>query len=185
MAPKTLSIVVVLLILICLVSAYFLYSSFWPGYTQAKQNLASTQEKNATLKEALAGMQVFLQDFKQQGKNAALINLALPKGDSDAPNLLNSLSNTAQESGVILSNFQINEGQNGAGAKTNAIQTEDLTMSATANNYASFKDFLQRLEQHLRLVDINHIILSSVGDASTAASPGLQYQVQMRTYYQE
>ena len=181
-SAKTYSLIAVILIGAFLLAGYFVIYTFLPSYNLANAKYESSQQENARLKTAVNSVQTFLSDFESQQKNVAKVNRALPTGSPDTANFVSNLSQLSQQSAVILSNFQpqaqnLETGNSGS----NTIQSLNADFSASSS-YPAFQDFLLRLEQNLRLLDVYHISLVGPTDGLGTA---LQYQVKMRTYYQE
>lgn len=177
---KTLSLIAIVLLLACGISGYLLYGRFWSGYNDAQANKALSQQRNQQLKRTLNSVHTFVSNFDKQKVNAKLSNLALPANDSDMANFINNLSQLAEASGMTLANMQITQPpvdtRNALDYKIN-VQMITLALSGT---YPGFQDFMKRVETNLRLIDIYHLIVGGQDDSEI-----LQYQIQLRTYYQK
>jgi Tfp pilus assembly protein PilO len=169
----------VILTIACLVGGYFLYTNLYPKYTQASIQLSQAQTEHDRLSKALATTQEFIQAYRDQAKNATTANLALPNDGPDMANFINSLSELAGQSGVTLTGFQIVEGQQAV--PENTINPVDITFNASGS-YLSLKDFIFRIQSNLRLTDIYHVTVSSQNSGNI---PILQYQIKLKTYYQQ
>jgi len=181
---KNYSLIAVTMILLCLVTGYFLVNTYYPNLQQANDAKLRSEQTNADLKQALASEKTFLKTFESQQKNVELANLILPTGSTDMANFVNNLSNLAQASGVSLANFAVNDSQNSDKTPAvNAIQAQDLGFSASGT-YLSLKNFLTSLENTSRLMDISKIVLASQ-DKTNTNNPNLQYQVKLHTYFQQ
>ena len=181
-SPKTYSLLVVLLLFVCIFAVYTAATNYWPAYTLAKARLVNAQAENDRAKKALESSVAFLADFQDQEANAALLNLALPKRNSDMANFVSSLSGLAGQSGMTLTNFAINTGAE-INSNENAIKSEDLSVTVSGM-YLAFKDLMLRLEEHLRVIDVYHVTLSAGGTTGVGALP-LTYSLKLRTYYQQ
>ncbi len=178
-AIPTKSLFNVILTIACLVGGYFLYANLYPKYTQASIQLSQAQAEHDRLSNALSTTQDFIQAYHEQAKNAATANLALPDNGPDMANFINNLSDLATQGGVTLNSFQIVESQQSTALNT--ITPVDITFNASGS-YLSLKDFIFRMQSSLRLIDIYHITVSSQNSGSI---PVLQYQIKLKTYYQQ
>jgi len=169
-----------ILVIACLGVGYFVTSPQWTKYSLGKDKLVGAQNDNQHYKQALASMQNFLDKYKNYASQVPTVNLALPAKSFDLPNFASSMSNLAKASGVVLSNFSIQDAISPTQKNPveNSIQTVLVSLSAVGT-YPSFKDFILRLEQHLRIVDIGHV---SIRGDSTGQ---VQYQINLQTYYQK
>lgn len=172
-----------MLLLACLGVGYFFTAGQWTAYNQAKADVAQKQNQQRELNEALASIQSFTAAYKARLSDASMVNLALPSKSGDLPNLLSSIEEMAKAAGVSLSNFQITDSGTvtGAGQKPaleNSIQTQKVDMVASGS-YASFVNFMMRLQNNLRLMDVDHVTVRADENGQ------LQYNIQLRTYYQK
>lgn len=172
--------VIVFLIMACFGLGYFVAYPQYTKYSAAKAQLAILQADNEKLNQDLAAIQSFSDSFKSHQQESATASLALPAKSSDLGNLLASLGDLAKSSGVALSNVNITDTANTASSAVsdNSIQVVPIALSASGS-YPAFKDFMIRLQTHLRLVDVGHVSLK--GDEAGQ----VQYQVNIKTYYQK
>jgi Tfp pilus assembly protein PilO len=172
-----------LLLVVILGVGYFFTAGQWSAYKQAKADVAQKQEQQRALNEALSSIQSFNAAYKARLADADMVNLALPAKSGDLPNLLSSVEEMAKAAGVALSNFQITDSGTATGAGTkpaleNSIQTQKIDMVASGS-YASFVNFMMRLQNNLRLMDVENVT------AKADENGQLQYDVQLKTYYQK
>ncbi len=172
-----------ILIIALLWAAYFVTVPQWHKYQDSKQAQLTAESDNGNLKLALSSLQGFIDSYHQQTKNVSTVNASLPAKSEDMANFTASIGGLAQASGVVLSDFSI-EGDSNVLSRfkktplENSIQPVAITFTASGS-YPSFKDFILRLENHQRLVDINHITLRQDENGQ------IQYQVSLKTYYQK
>lgn len=169
-----------LLLVACLGVGYFFTNQQWIAYNQAKTEVSQKQAQQQQLNDALASVQAFISSYKSRLSDASMVNLALPAKSSDLPNLLSSVEEMAKASGVVLSNFQISDPATATGkpAAENSIQTQTINLAASGS-YASFVNFMTRLQSNLRLMDLEQVTVSS------DESGQLQYNINLKTYYQK
>ncbi len=182
-APKNYSIAALILVLACIIGGYVVFTNYWKEYNASKNSLAEAKANNARLISSLNSVESFLEAYDEQQENVPMVNLALPSKQVDMANFISSIATVAQSSSVVLSGVQITDPTNNRPVpieNTIAPQTISLSVSGT---YLAFKDFLLRVEQHLRIIDVKHVTL---GGGSTGQGPQvLQYQLQLQTYYQQ
>lgn len=170
--------IALILIIACFAVGYFFTTPQWSNYTLGKTELATVQASNQDLTTALASVQSFLDEYQTRQKDAAKASLALPLKSSDMANFAATMGDLARSANVLLSNISIQEPPTSSKTGNNAIQVVPLTLTASGS-YASFKDFMIRLEDHLRIVDVGHISLKA-DDAGL-----INYQINLQTYYQK
>jgi Tfp pilus assembly protein PilO len=181
-SAKSYSLVAAFLVLACLVTIYVIFSKYWNEYTLAKAQYTNTQFENDRLKKALHDSESYLETYENEAGNIEKLSMALPEEDSDMANFISSLSQLATQSSVSLNSFSVATVTSTVPAE-NAIGVEEITFNVSGS-YPAFKDFLNKLQQHLRIVDIYHVTLSSAGSEGVG-TPVLQYAVKLRTYYQK
>jgi Tfp pilus assembly protein PilO len=169
------------LIIICSATAFYLYSSIWPEYNDAKAQKSQQQSENARLNEALASIQSFIEDYEEVSNDAKGADLFLPHNHPDLANFINNLSELAQASGVTLAGFQIGE-REPQRAIENSIQVVEISFNSSGS-YLSLRDFISRLQTNLRLIDIQTISISTAQEGE--GTPILEFQVKLKIYYQQ
>lgn len=150
----------------------------WAAYSQASTMLQEEEAKNAQLEQTLNSINAFLDAYDKQEPNIETVNLALPVKSLKEADFVSSLGQLAQASGIVLSNLQMTASSSVEKiAPANTINAQKISFTATGS-YASFNDFVLRLESHLRLMDIHHVSVKQ------DESGQLDYQVDLTTYYQ-
>ncbi len=169
-----------LLLVACLGVGYFFTNQQWAAYTSAKAQVAEKQAQQQELNDAIAKVQAFVSAYKSRLSDVPTVNLALPGKQPDLPNLLSSIEEMAKASGVTLSNFQVTDPLVTASkpALENQIQTQKIDLVASGS-YASFVNFITRLQSNLRLMDLDHVTVRADENGQT------QYNINLRTYYQK
>lgn len=176
---KSSTIIGGVLLLMCFAAAYFLTKPQWDNYSVLHAQVVQAKSEQAKLQQDLSALQNFLNDYQSHSKDVSTANLALPVKDADTADFVGALGDLAKAAGVALEDFQMTEKSViGKPSPDNTIQALEINLTA-AGSYPSFKDFMMRLENHLRLVDIEHISVKA-DDAGQ-----IEYQVTMRTYYQK
>ncbi len=168
------------LLLVCLGVGYFFTLPQWENYSGSRALLAQKQEEGKTISEGINSVDGFVKNYSDQKADQPTVNLAMPAKTSDAPNLLQNISDLARLSGMNLMNLQIDESSSTTGKITidNTLQTQKITMMASGT-YPSFRDFVFRLQNNLRLIDIDHIT------AKADENLLIIYQINLRAYYQK
>lgn len=177
---KSLTSTAAILVVACLAVGYFATRPAWSNYQDAQAKMSALSDTNQKLNDSLNSLESFLNSFHANSGQVSGMNLALPVKSADLTNFIASLGDMAQTSGVVLSNFSVDE-NNAAQTKPTALNAvQPVTVNLTASgNYSSFRDFMVRLENNLRLLDINHITLKADQDGL------LEYQISFKTYYQK
>jgi Tfp pilus assembly protein PilO len=103
------------------------------------------------------------------------VDKALPRTAS-VPDMLVQLGAAAAANNIMLSNI-VFEGTNKAGAKGTAVQPINVTMAVAANDYQSFKNFMQDLEKSVRLYDVQNINFNMSPEGK------VNFNLQMKTYF--
>lgn len=176
---QTKIIVGVILILACFGVGFFFTLDQWTSYSLAKSALEQKQAEQQQLKEALSLAENFVAEFNSKAKDAEVANLALPAKDSDLSNLIANLGDMAKASGLALSDFGVEQVvPAGNPVVENGIQTQKINLTASGN-YASFKDFVLRLQNNIRIMDVDQVT------AKADESGQVEYQMVIRAYYQK
>jgi len=168
----------ILLLIACLGVGYFFTLSTYNNYQTEKQLLHQSQQRNGTLEQGKNRLEQFLGSYEERKADKSILDRALPVGNADIPNILAGIGDLAASSGVSLTTFQIDEPVTTEGVPPNTIQTVIVNLGGGAT-YASFEDFIVRLEQHLRIMDIQRINLVSQEGGI------MQYQLSLKTYFQK
>ena len=176
---KSTTIVGVVLLLMCFGAAYFLTKPQWDKFSLVRAQVVQAKADQTRLKQDLSALQSFLDNYKSHTKDVNTANLALPVKDPDAADLVSGLGDLAKASGVALEDFQMTEkAVIGKPSPDNTIQAMQINLTA-AGTYPSFRDFMLRIENHLRLVDVMHVSVKA--DEANQ----LEYQMLLQTYYQK
>ena len=180
MSFRSKALVITLLVVACFAVAYFLTIPKWDAYKVAQNQLATLQNQNKVLTDSLATVQSFVDTFNQHQQDVTTLNLALPAKSTDSANFTNSLNQISQSSGIALGALQISEPVVSVDnpPAPNSIQVEVIHFSGSGS-YASFRDFLSRLENNLRLIDVNKISFKA-DDLGQ-----VEFDVDGQTYFQK
>ncbi len=176
------SLVSIGLAIICLAVGYYTYSTLLPEYNSAKALKAQAESENQRLTKALDSIQQFLVDYERVSKNAQNIDLLLPTDNSDLANFINNLSSLAQASNVTLAGLQLSN-DIPEKAPENSIQPVEIGFTSSGS-YLAVKDFISKLQNNLRLMDIQSIVLNSPSQPGPGTSI-LEFQIKLKTYYQQ
>lgn len=173
-------IIVGLFLFLGLVGVGYLFTAEqWSAYQSSKSQLSQKQAEEQQLKDALSQAENFVKEYESKGSDISLVNLALPPKDSDLSNLVATLGDLAKASGLALSNFRVDEVVPLSGEiRENSIITQMIRLDASGT-YASFKDFLLRLQSSARIMDVDQI------GAKADESGQVEYQITLRSYYQK
>ncbi|HYE22796.1 MAG TPA: type 4a pilus biogenesis protein PilO [Verrucomicrobiae bacterium] len=166
----------ILLLIITIIGGYFFTYPQWTTLGVNRTALAEVQRQNELLKQSEADLQNFVRQHKSMSESSGQANKVLPADSIEIHNVLANLDQFAAASGVNLSNTSFTQDE--TRGTDNAIVFTDISLSFTGS-YASFRAFIQQLENSLRIIDVNHINVS-VGEGNN-----LQFQLSARVYYQK
>jgi Tfp pilus assembly protein PilO len=173
---KTQSIVLTILVIASLIVGYFVTVPFWKKLSTAQAELSRAQVEQESLQTAHSDMENFLGKFNSLSDKAEVAEKALPS-DPQPAILLASVEQLANSAGLALSSVNVLESVRG-NESTNAVISYDIQM-AGSGSYFSVRDFLNRLELHLRIIDLQSFNLK-VDESNT-----ILFEMQLRTYYQK
>ncbi|OGE74066.1 MAG: hypothetical protein A3I07_01295 [Candidatus Doudnabacteria bacterium RIFCSPLOWO2_02_FULL_42_9] len=184
MSIQSKSLYAIILTLACLASGYYLYNTVWPNYSSQQMALNLAQTENQQLQDTLDSTKDFIEKYNQQASNPSNIDQFLPAKEPDVPNLLANIESLAGQSAIVLSEIQIVDSATKISA-VNAVQPVGISFSASGT-YPQLKDFITKIQLHLRLMDVTNITLAAnnLGDQSNS-TPILIYQIKLNTYYQK
>lgn len=175
---KTQSVVLSILIVASLIVGYFITVPFWRKLSTARGELVRAQLDQKNFLAAQADLENFLQKFTTLSDKAEIAAKALPS-EPQAAVLLASIEQLANGSGLALASVNvIDSAQAAYEPAANSVIAYDVQISGSGS-YFSFKDFLNRLERHLRITDLQSLNFK-VDEANN-----LGFELQIRTYYQK
>lgn len=190
-------VLVPLLILVVGIVGYFVV---WPKYleTQAARADLTAKTADVTVREAsLTGVNDLIASFQKNQADLAPVDGAIP----DAPRIPELLANfdyLSAQSGLFLASVQLTpELTGGPAAAAQAIsQSQALPdIAKTTKNlgiiqanvslkgdYPGMKKFLSVLEQNLRIMDIQGLVVVDSGDSTKKLK---EFTFTIQTYYQK
>lgn len=174
------------LLILAGIIGYFLLLPEFKIISSARAVLAEKRTTADSRMASFGGVKNLVADFADHRTELAVIDEALP--DSPAiPELLANLESLAKQSGLTVSNIQLqlgsSEGQTLAQkaavpGENMGSMTVDLEVSG---QYPQLSAFILNAERNLRLLDIQSIGFSQSSDNSRTQS----YVIQIQTYYQK
>jgi Tfp pilus assembly protein PilO len=176
------SIVSVILIVATIGLGYFLVWPKWQDYQNAKTALDSAKSEQDKLREAEKKLNAFLADFQSHSEDVSLLNTSLPLNKDEMYNILNNLSEITQGSGMTIGGLDIEDRPetDTLGAVKNSVQAVKVNFRVTGT-YPAFKTFLLRVENNLRIMDVNSVRVQG----STVGEENLSFTISLTTYYQQ
>ncbi len=175
-------LVAVIIFLLYIGVGYFGFTIVFPEYGAAQSQHAAAQSENVNYRKIKENVNNFLGNYQQQGDRVTRANLALPN-NPDMGNFVSSLAKLASDSGVELTDIQVGAAQSGLTSPPNAIQASELSFIVNGD-YPNFKEFLSKLEHHLRVIDVTTVTVDSRQSAGSSGTL-LQYGIKIHTYYQK
>lgn len=177
---KSQSLTSLILILACLLGGYFVVFANFQKLNQTRARLARAETDKKNLDQSLQQLQSFLDKYHTLGNEARIAGLALPTKPQTAL-LLGDLESLAKLSGVALATVNFIESPDLELQKlpANSIVPMEVQISFSGS-FISFRDFIDRLEKHIRLLDVQ---LVSIG--AEDQSQNYKYDLRFKIYYQK
>jgi hypothetical protein len=174
---KSQSLAITILALACILAAYLLAYPAVRNALSSNTELKNLETQQQTLSTAQQELEAFLVNFEKLADKAQIAGAALPD-EPDLPVLLSNIDEMARLAGVALAGLSVTESTTETTpASAHALRSADIEITASGS-YPSFKDFLLRMEHHLRLIDIQK--LSFQVDSSNF----IRFGISIKTYYQ-
>lgn len=189
-------IIVPLLVLIAGLAAYFL---LLPKFKDARSEARVLQAKEAETEKrklALQDIQFLTAELGKKQSQLESVNEALPTAPR-IPELLANLEELTKRSGVLITGMQVIPAPTAAtvaaGLEVTRIkrtqeilsQTEGLTVMqidlSLKGKYPNILSLLKNIEQNLRLLDVQMLVLDQVDIESQTQ----EFSLQLQTYYQK
>lgn len=153
----------------------------WQAFSSSKVKLNGLVAEETRLNEIKTKFQTFLKGYKDHEQDANRANQALPLKESDLPNVLANIEQLSQASGLSLGEIGFESSGTGESKEKQpaeySIQVVPLVIIATGS-FASLQNFLTKVENYLRLMDVLSIDMQAEDSAS------ITYQIRLRVYYQ-
>lgn len=151
---------IIIIFLASLLIGAFLVRPKYQELKIKKDELFQKEAELKSLKEYAVELRSLSEELANYSDEMAKIDLALPQRFS-VPSFLNYIQKTTSENGLILKNYSVS----GEPVKGNAEGTQEgikeygvgLNLSGS---YASFKNFLDALENNSRLIEVENISFS-------------------------
>ena|SRR3989338_648243 len=169
-------------------AAYFLLLPKFKELSAVKADLAAKQNQASAQQGSFTGVKSLVADLEKKREMLASLDEALP-ASPDIPELLANLESLAKQSGLTVSNIDIQLPQtttnNSFGQKVSkalgdniGIMTVDL---AVVGEYPQLNALVLNVEKNLRLLDIQGITFGDTGSDTNTQT----YILQLQTYYQK
>ena len=165
-------------ILACILIGYFGTWGYYTKFSESSATQRQLKQTNDSLNQQIATTENFLKTYESNKNDAQKLKLTLPVHDTDMSNFIASLGELATASGVSLGSIQIGDTSNRGTTIANTIQPVDIRLVGSGS-YPSFKDFMIRLEKHLRITDIGNVTMNAQDGGV------LQFGISVTTYYQK
>jgi Tfp pilus assembly protein PilO len=172
----------VVICLLILAAGYFFAYPQWTALSDNRAALAVQQQTNDSLKKSQADLSTFLSQYRSMSDKVEIANKILPPKKSEIQDVLSNLSRYAADSGISLAGVSFSDSAESAAntsVKPADYQINYIEMNISASgSYASFRVFLQELENSLRVMDIHSVELDS------NETQNLEFKFVARVYYQ-
>jgi Tfp pilus assembly protein PilO len=172
----------IILAVLILAVGYFGVWGFWSKLGEARAQYEVSEKEFKRLTKAHEDVRAFLSEYNSNLTEAERANKALPVGDADVAVLLDYYSKMVAASGLTMVDMGADTSYLDAESVPQSIQNVDWNLQV-AGSFEAFKDFLVRVRRGLRLTDVLAVdVVSNINDG--APSLTLEYQIRLRTYYQ-
>lgn len=161
--------------------AYFLLAPAIKNFGSIQRTLALAKDQNQELKQASSDLQTFLDKYQSlsESDKVEIASFALPSTHPNTPVLLGSLEELAKLSGLTLISMSVDENPEKDKTAPQLSLAELQIQLSVSGSYPAFKDYLLRLENHLRLIDLQEMNFK-VEEGTNAT-----YQLLLKAYYQK
>ncbi len=175
------------------------YLLILPRYQDLQAQKADLQSKRDFFQQRsaqLQSVQEMVGELETKRQALTVLDEALPMAPR-IPELLANLDALAKQSGLLIDNLQITPAPTlaelASGQEVTKVLRLEKLLASTKNLgvmqlnikllglYPNLKIFLQNLEQNLRLMDADSIVISQTGENSSAH----EYVLRVQTYYQK
>lgn len=177
-------LVPVLLIVVAGVG-YFVLLPRFKSVSTARESLSAKKIAASDRQSSLDGVKALVAELERRRVELAPIDQALPESPS-IPELLGNLESLARQSGLAVSNIEIQLGESSAqGTAVKKVVGENLaTMMVdleVSGQYPQLLALILNMESNLRLLDIQGLTFTEGSEDSRTQD----YVIQLKTYYQK
>ena len=173
-----------ILSLLVLAAAIFVYTLLvQPAYQEVNQLRGDLATKASLVEEQkiiVDKVKALLDQYQTLSRPKETIALALPTRE-EYPTLINQLSGLIRVQGLILESVSLNllpaQGIPAPGGKVPVLSTVQLNL-AVKGSYQAFKNFLQTLENNIRIMDLVSMSITP------APADNYSYNLVVNAYYQ-
>lgn len=174
--------------LILLIGAIFVYSTLLkPAYDEVNQlrgDLASKSEVLEDQKKVVAKVKELLSQTQTLESAKKAVSLVLPNRE-EYPTLINQLSSLARTDGLTLESINLSKSTFGRTISQSADKTPVVSVLQASLSvkgpYQSLKNFIQKLETNIRVMDLKKI---TVIPGAEGSGDNFSYNLVVNVYYQ-
>lgn len=170
---KTLAKIGFVLVFVSVALWFFAFSPLLADIGSARRDLEQTRQAYKQKKRSVARLNKLKEEYKKLDGEIKKVNTMLPE-EPRFPQLLLEVNKLVVQSGVSSANFDFADP--GAGEKE-GLQEYDFKLTFEAN-YFTFKQFLEKKREEMRLMDIEKISLEPGGEDGN-----YKFSVDLVTYY--
>lgn len=161
------------------IALFFVWPAVVGGWQQVNALRASVAEREQLLaqrQEILANIQTAYQEYQQRlGQEEGRKFAAFVPVRKDTAEVISALQDIATESGVQITDIRVSEA---SVVKAGQQKTLSFAISLTGS-YASARAFLDRMEQYVRLMNVDSIEIS----ADSRNSDSLRFSIRADAYF--
>lgn len=145
------------LVIVSVAVAYFLLVPEVSKLGSNQRTLTSAKAQNQEFLRTSSDLQTFLGKYESLSNKVEITSSALPARNPDVPILIGSLEELAKLSGLTLISIGVDENPERDKIIPQLSLAELQIQLSVSGSYPAFKDYLLRLENHLRLVDVQEL----------------------------
>lgn len=178
-------------LILIIVSIGVFFSFIDPEYDEIKV-LLDTREENKEMLELAEELKRKREELQRDFRNISAeqkrdLNRLLPE-TVDNVRLILDINNIAESFGLIITGISVSDNQKAKVVEQGSVQTGEeigvisLGFSVVAP-YELFIDFMQDLEESLRIVDIRSLNITPAENVTVSGEPFYNYSVSLDTYW--
>ena len=187
---KNLIIVVVILAFVAIV--IFLDVPMVQSVLSSKKEIENNQTLLNERQDFIKIVENLMNKYKSSEEVLKNLDNILPN-DSDVPDLLVQIEALANDGGVVLKDVNVSTVDDKGVSKAEAVRTGDTTQEKTPSSYKTvtvdligtgdynaLRKFLQAIEENMRLIDVDSIVLSG---KTQGLGSLFDFDIILKTYY--
>jgi len=170
------SVIIIVILLLAAVTYFFLIPQ-WGNLSSKQKEINDLRKQTENLKKTQKQLDDFVAKYKTLQEQVNTVNNTLPLEHADTPRLLANVEELSKLSGLRLTDIQIKEADADLPGQSTSVVEQEISIRLIGS-YPAFQDFVLRLENNLRLMDV-----LSANLRTDAENANLVYELRVKTYY--